>query len=365
MDDSDLEVPAFAAIDAEPFLHLPTPPIPHVVADSGQNTMVHHVMPQSPESYAASNTADLPLSVESESLAATTTQASHRITPTSISVSPTVTTATSAATTTLQSPASTPASSLPQATSKHPDTAVPDTKTGQLSSSAAIGTSPSAKTETRDATRAVDTTETSGNSAVSFERQDPKGDSKGHPYDRTATDMANAPDITLEPTRTTLPISASDATPSRSTSLSASEIVTSAPVAKAMSSTSIHSSTHSRSPSPSSATLGADAATQVQQVRAPTIQTVLPALNRKNETRQPAPQVVYTHASNPHPNESIYGTIMKRLLALEFNTTLTTSYMEEHTRTVWSAFRRIEEKIMNLEKTVSSSTLSERHWRTS
>lgn len=97
--------------------------------------------------------------------------------------------------------------------------------------------------------------------------------------------------------------------------------------------------------------------TTATSTRLPILQTVIPPSARRNETRQPAPQVIYTHASNPQPNESIYGTIMKRLLALEFNSTLTTTYIEEHTRTVWSALRRIEDKILNLEKSVSRSCL--------
>lgn len=73
--------------------------------------------------------------------------------------------------------------------------------------------------------------------------------------------------------------------------------------------------------------------------------------SRRNDSRA---QVIYTHnqGSHPQPNESIYGTIMKRLLALEVNTTLSTAYVEEHSRMVWETFRRIEERLTNIEKSV-------------
>lgn len=92
--------------------------------------------------------------------------------------------------------------------------------------------------------------------------------------------------------------------------------------------------------------------TYAASTRLPALHNALPGAHRRNETRQPLGQVIYTHASHPQPNESIYGTIMKRLVALEFNSTLTTTYIEEHTRTVWSALKRIEDKMLNLEKSV-------------
>jgi hypothetical protein len=82
-----------------------------------------------------------------------------------------------------------------------------------------------------------------------------------------------------------------------------------------------------------------------------------PAQNRRNDTRTTQPQVIYTHPSQPQPNESIYGTIMKRLLALEVNSTLSTGYIEEHTRFVWESFRRIEEKLSGIEHSVSDVLL--------
>lgn len=80
-------------------------------------------------------------------------------------------------------------------------------------------------------------------------------------------------------------------------------------------------------------------------------QAVTPAV-RRNDTK---PQVIYTHAHNVNhqPNESIYGTIMKRLLALEVNATLSTTYLEEQTRMVWETFRRIEDRLTSMEKAVS------------
>lgn len=76
---------------------------------------------------------------------------------------------------------------------------------------------------------------------------------------------------------------------------------------------------------------------------------------RHNAQQQPPPQVVYTqmHSSQPQPNESIYGTIMKRLMALEVNTTLSTAYVDEHSRMVWETFRRIEERLHGMERSVS------------
>lgn len=73
---------------------------------------------------------------------------------------------------------------------------------------------------------------------------------------------------------------------------------------------------------------------------------------RRNESK---PQVIYTHGhhSTHQPNESIYGTIMKRLLALEVNSTLSTTYLEEQSRMVWDTFRRIEDRLLTMEKTVS------------
>lgn len=73
---------------------------------------------------------------------------------------------------------------------------------------------------------------------------------------------------------------------------------------------------------------------------------------RRNESR---PQIIYTHAhhSTHQPNESIYGTIMKRLLALEVNSTLSTTYFEEQSKIVWDTFRRIEDRLLAMEKTVS------------
>jgi len=44
---------------------------------------------------------------------------------------------------------------------------------------------------------------------------------------------------------------------------------------------------------------------------------------------------------------------MKRLLALEVNSTLSTTYFEEQSRMVWETFRRIEDRLANMEKTVS------------
>jgi len=82
-----------------------------------------------------------------------------------------------------------------------------------------------------------------------------------------------------------------------------------------------------------------------------------PTQNRRNDTRSTQSQVIYTHPSQPQPNESIYGTIMKRLLALEVNSTLSTAYIEEHTRFVWESFRRIEEKLSGIEHSVSDVLL--------
>jgi hypothetical protein len=72
---------------------------------------------------------------------------------------------------------------------------------------------------------------------------------------------------------------------------------------------------------------------------------------RRNDSK---PQVIYTHGhhSSHQPNESIYGTIMKRLLALEVNSTLSTTYLEEQSRMVWETFRRIEDRLSNMENTV-------------
>ena len=80
---------------------------------------------------------------------------------------------------------------------------------------------------------------------------------------------------------------------------------------------------------------------------------------RRNDSK---PQVVYTHAHNTNhqPNESIYGTIMKRLLALEVNATLSTGYLEEQSRVVRETFRRIEDRLSNMEKTVSLSFFCDR-----
>ncbi|KAK9895180.1 hypothetical protein P389DRAFT_180779 [Cystobasidium minutum MCA 4210] len=71
---------------------------------------------------------------------------------------------------------------------------------------------------------------------------------------------------------------------------------------------------------------------------------------RRNDSK---PQVIYTHAhsANHQPNESIYGTIMKRLLALEVNATLSTAYLEEQSRVVRETFRRVEDRLSNMEKT--------------
>ena len=82
---------------------------------------------------------------------------------------------------------------------------------------------------------------------------------------------------------------------------------------------------------------------------------------KRNDTRTPQTaqqQVVYTHShvNQPQPNESIYGTIMKRLLSLEVNATLSTAYFEEHTKFVWSTFRRIEDRLGNMERSVNYCT---------
>ena len=75
---------------------------------------------------------------------------------------------------------------------------------------------------------------------------------------------------------------------------------------------------------------------------------------KRNDTRPP-PQIVYTHGSNPQPNESIYGTIMKRLMSLEVNSTLSTAYIEEQSKIVWTALRRIDDKLGGIEKSVSAN----------
>lgn len=81
-------------------------------------------------------------------------------------------------------------------------------------------------------------------------------------------------------------------------------------------------------------------------------QSPAPPAARRNDSK---PQVIYTHAHNANhqPNESIYGTIMKRLVALEVNATLSTTYLEEQSRVVRETFRRIEDRLTNMEKTVS------------
>jgi hypothetical protein len=72
---------------------------------------------------------------------------------------------------------------------------------------------------------------------------------------------------------------------------------------------------------------------------------------RRNDSK---PQVVYSHVhANTHqPNESIYGTIMKRLMALEVNGTLSTAYVEEQSKMVWDTFRKIEDRLSSMEKSV-------------
>ena len=83
-----------------------------------------------------------------------------------------------------------------------------------------------------------------------------------------------------------------------------------------------------------------------------------PSVYRRNDTarhhHQPAPQVVYTHAhaTHSHANDTIYGTIMKRLTALEVNMTLSTAYLDEHTRLVWATFRKIEDRLAGIERSV-------------
>ena len=85
----------------------------------------------------------------------------------------------------------------------------------------------------------------------------------------------------------------------------------------------------------------------------PTPASQSPPQAKRNDTRPP-PQIVYTHGSNPQPNESIYGTIMKRLMSLEVNSTLSTAYIEEQSRIVWTALRRIDDKLGGIEKSVSN-----------
>lgn len=58
-------------------------------------------------------------------------------------------------------------------------------------------------------------------------------------------------------------------------------------------------------------------------------------------------------AASANSGESIYRTIMNRLIALETNTTLYARFVEDHTANVRDMLRRLSEDIGRLEGIVS------------
>lgn len=131
---------------------------------------------------------------------------------------------------------------------------------------------------------------------------------------------------------------------SESSSTIASE--TSQNAANLASPTATHTSSSSSTSSPKPAASGA-------YYRAVTAVPV-----KRNDTRShpPPAQVIYTHSQNNHghANESIYATIAKRLTALEVNATLSRRYLEEQTRLISATFRRIEDRLTGIERSVGS-----------
>ena len=133
-------------------------------------------------------------------------------------------------------------------------------------------------------------------------------------------------------------------------------LVPRSPAVSATSSTNVLNATSSPVPSPSRTSFSN--ATSLSYRSAASTPSYSQPQQRRNDSRPAHPaqhQVLYTHshASHPQPNESIYGTIMKRLLSLEVNATLSTAYIEEHTKFVWETFRRIEDRLGGIEKSVS------------